>query len=183
MVVQLVDVHATRVPTDPEAPERALQAVLSHFRRLQRPVLHTLGNHCLYSFTRQQLNSRLGVSLKGGKEGSEAGLLHWRCLQRQIEGLAGRASPIFHARDMAAAAAAAATATAGIDGYNASLPHSYYTFRPPVHRGWRLLVLDGYELSVLGWSKDHFLYQQAAKVLAERNPNQVGPAQAVWAEG
>ena len=36
----------------------------------------------------------------------------------------------------------------GIQGSN-----SYYSFSP--HKAWRFLVLDGYDVSMLGWPKGH----------------------------
>lgn len=47
---------------------------------------------------------------------------------------------------------------------------SYYCFCP--HPAWRILVLDGYDVSLLGWPEDHPLHQQARRTLDERNPNQ-----------
>ncbi len=63
---------------------------------------------------------------------------------------------------------------AGIDGFkeDPSLPHSYYAFSP--HPDWRLVVLDGYDISLLGWPEGHPLHEEAARILHERNPNQVG---------
>ena len=48
---------------------------------------------------------------------------------------------------------------------------SYYAFCP--HPGWRFIVLDGYDVSVLGWPPGHPLHEQAQQILDERNPNQV----------
>ena len=48
---------------------------------------------------------------------------------------------------------------------------SYYAFSP--HPAWRIMVLDGYDVSLLGWPEQHPLHQQARSILAERNPNQV----------
>lgn len=48
---------------------------------------------------------------------------------------------------------------------------SYYAFAP--HPAWRIIVLDGYDVSLLGWPADHPLHQQALSILDERNPNQV----------
>lgn len=48
---------------------------------------------------------------------------------------------------------------------------SYYRFTP--HPAWQIVVLDGYDVSLLGWPQDHPLHQQACRILDERNPNQV----------
>lgn len=48
---------------------------------------------------------------------------------------------------------------------------SYYAFQP--HPRWRFLVLDGYDLSLLGWPPDHPNHQQALQILNEQNPNEV----------
>jgi len=48
---------------------------------------------------------------------------------------------------------------------------SYYSFSP--HPAWRFVVLDGYDVSMLGWPPGHPLHQQAAAILEERNPNKV----------
>ena len=48
---------------------------------------------------------------------------------------------------------------------------SYYSFEP--HASWRFIVLDGYDVSVLGWPPGHPLHEQAQTILESRNPNQV----------
>ena len=35
-------------------------------------------------------------------------------------------------------------------------------------------MLDGYDVSLLGWPQEHPLHQQAQQILQERNPNQAG---------
>ncbi|KAK9808721.1 hypothetical protein WJX72_002505 [[Myrmecia] bisecta] len=52
----------------------------------------------------------------------------------------------------------------GVDG------GSYYSFSP--HPRWRFVVLDGYEVSVLGWPAGHPLHEQAKRILDERNPHE-----------
>ena len=47
---------------------------------------------------------------------------------------------------------------------------SYYSFSP--HARWRVIVLDGYDVSLLGWPPEHPLHQRALQILNERNPNQ-----------
>ena len=51
---------------------------------------------------------------------------------------------------------------------------SYYSFSP--HASWRVIVLDGYDISLLGWPPEHPLHQQALQILNERNPNQACPS-------
>lgn len=48
---------------------------------------------------------------------------------------------------------------------------SYYSFSP--HKAWRFVVLDGYDVSMLGWPANHPLHTQAKAILDERNVNQV----------
>lgn len=50
---------------------------------------------------------------------------------------------------------------------------SYYSFSP--HAAWRIVVMDGYDVSLLGWPEEHPLHQQARRILAERNPNKASP--------
>ena len=49
---------------------------------------------------------------------------------------------------------------------------SYYSFSP--HAAWRIVVLDGYDVSLLGWPPEHPLHQQALQILDKHNPNQAG---------
>ena len=49
---------------------------------------------------------------------------------------------------------------------------SYYSLAPA--RGWRLLMLDAYDVSLLGWPPGHPHHAQAAAILDQRNPNEVG---------
>ena len=39
----------------------AITSVLDEFAGLDKHVHHIIGNHCLYNFSRQELNERLGV--------------------------------------------------------------------------------------------------------------------------
>ena len=48
---------------------------------------------------------------------------------------------------------------------------SYYAL--DVAPGWRLLVLDAYDISMLGWPPGHPHHAQAVATLNERNPNAV----------
>ena len=48
---------------------------------------------------------------------------------------------------------------------------SYYALAPA--RGWRLLMLDAYDVSLLGWPPGHPHHTQAAAILDDRNPNEV----------
>lgn len=58
----------------------------------------------------------------------------------------------------------------GIDRLQDARPHSYYTVSP--FPGWRLIVLDGYDVSALGWEPGHPLHEQAMGLLESRNPNE-----------
>lgn len=48
--------------------------------------------------------------------------------------------------------------------------NSYYTFCPAP--GFRIVVLDGFDISVLGWPEGHPHRNEAIRVLKERNPNE-----------
>jgi manganese-dependent ADP-ribose/CDP-alcohol diphosphatase len=47
---------------------------------------------------------------------------------------------------------------------------SYYCFRPAA--GYRFLVLDGYDVSLLGWPPGHPHHEQARALLEAKNPNE-----------
>jgi manganese-dependent ADP-ribose/CDP-alcohol diphosphatase len=46
---------------------------------------------------------------------------------------------------------------------------SYYSFDP--HPGFKFVVLDGYDVSALGWPEDHPYTKLAIEILNTRNPN------------
>jgi manganese-dependent ADP-ribose/CDP-alcohol diphosphatase len=48
---------------------------------------------------------------------------------------------------------------------------SYYSVTP--HPGWKIVMLDAYDVSALGREASHPHSQMAAALLAERNPNHV----------
>ena len=58
--------------------------------------------------------------------------------------------------------------TADIEGVEGA---SYYAFSP--HRDWRFIVLDSYDVSVLGWPEGHPNRDAAVEILDEKNPNEV----------
>lgn len=60
----------------------------------------------------------------------------------------------------------------GIDLFQDAAPHSYYAVTPA--QGWRFVVLDGYDVSFLGWPPGHPLHERAVALLEARNPNKVG---------
>mmetsp|Transcript_19824 Transcript_19824/g.59886 ORF Transcript_19824/g.59886 Transcript_19824/m.59886 type:complete len:388 (-) Transcript_19824:329-1492(-) len=94
--------------------EAALSVVLDAFNELGKPHYHTIGNHCLYNFTREQLNQRLKIP---GRDGG-----------------------------------------------------SYYSFSP--HPDWLLIVIDTYDISMLGSSPGEQHHEQAKQILAENNPSE-----------
>lgn len=48
---------------------------------------------------------------------------------------------------------------------------SYYSFSP--HPGWLFVVLDAYDVSLLGWPEGHPHHLQAQAILEKNNPNKV----------
>lgn len=92
--------------------EAAMQSVLSEFAKLQKPVYHMIGNHCLYNLPRHRLNELLSIKSKA----------------------------------------------------------SYYSFSP--HKAWRFVVIDGYDVSMLGWPDSHPLHAEAKAILDEKNVNE-----------
>jgi manganese-dependent ADP-ribose/CDP-alcohol diphosphatase len=48
---------------------------------------------------------------------------------------------------------------------------SYYSFSP--HPAWRFVIIDAYDISLLGWPDDHPRHLQAQAILDRENPNQV----------
>mmetsp|Transcript_38934 Transcript_38934/g.98585 ORF Transcript_38934/g.98585 Transcript_38934/m.98585 type:complete len:361 (+) Transcript_38934:202-1284(+) len=58
----------------------------------------------------------------------------------------------------------------GIPSLDAAVGSSYYSVSP--HPGWRIVLLDAYDVSELGWEAGHPHAQMAARLLEERNPNQ-----------
>lgn len=107
--------------------ETALAAAIECFDDLGAPVLHCIGNHCLYNAPRSKLNELLGID--------------------------------------------AHKVTSQLSGQ-----HSYFTFRPSIESGteagYRFVVLDGYDVSLLGWPEGHPLHEQAKSVLRTHNKNQ-----------
>lgn len=164
----IVDFHNTRHGSS----QAALEAAVETFEALGAPVLHCIGNHCLYNAPRPVLNALLGIDA-----------------HRDAEPPAPRPGS---ASDTAA-------------GPPAAGQHSYFAFDPPVEGpGYRVLVLDGYDVSLLGWPPGHPAHEAAAATLAARNPNAdwnsgaglqgldrrfvkfggaAGPAQIAWLRG
>lgn len=99
--------------------DKALTDVLGKFEALEKPVLHILGNHCLYNMSRGLLNDRLRISE-------------------------------FTSDDNV-------------------LSHSYYTFQP--HENWKFIIIDGYDVSILGSPEGHLHHLQAVATLDKHNPN------------
>lgn len=48
---------------------------------------------------------------------------------------------------------------------------SYYSFSP--HPEWRLVMLDAFDVSMLGWPAGHPNHEAAHAILDEHNPNEV----------
>lgn len=176
--------------------------MLEQFGRLGRPTLHMLANHDLYNFSRPELNERLGGwvgSLVYGwvrwwVGGWVGVLVHANAARRACLGTMPGTStcaaaqhqytPSSHTSSEKAAPChlmppscstlwATPPLLVGINGFkpDPAAHHSYYAFQP--HPRWRLLVLDGYDVSLLGWPPGHSRHEEAARILDLRNPNQV----------
>jgi manganese-dependent ADP-ribose/CDP-alcohol diphosphatase len=139
------------------AAEAAFAAAHAAFAPLgAAPVLHCSANHDLFcaaaidpAAPRRALNARLGIDALKAAGAALGGAPAERASSSShpaAEGLADGGDP------------------AGGD-------HSYYSFRHPAAPGWRFLVLDGYEVSVLGWEAGHPLRAEAEAILAANNPN------------
>lgn len=55
---------------------------------------------------------------------------------------------------------------------------SYYSFSP--HPAWLFVVLDAYDISLLGWPQDHPRHLEAEAILDKHNPNKVCTAGSDW---
>ena len=121
----IVDYHASKRGVSQEA----LEAIVECFDSLNTPVLHCIGNHCLYNAPRHVLNEQLGIDAHKEKSGD--------ILKQQ---------------------------------------HSYFSFKPTMRvQGstvYRFLVLDGYDISVLGWPEGHPNRNKALEILNAINPNE-----------
>lgn len=95
-------------------------------------------------------------------------------LDRVLTGLAGgRRDARVHScvgnHCLAAVGRAHLNARLGVPPPPAAGDHSYYEAR--LGPGWRLVVLDGYDVSLLGWPAADARHAAAAALLAARNPN------------
>lgn len=121
----IVDYHAKKHGES----EAALDAILECFDGLDgRPVLHCIGNHCLYNAPRHVLNEKLGIREK---------------VQSSGNGVVGK--------------------------------HSYFSFKPKMRAQesvqYNFIVLDGYDVSLLGWEPGHPHHEKAREILDSMNPN------------
>lgn len=112
----IVDYHAKQHGHS----DQALADIVACFDELEKPVLHCIGNHCLYNHPRHVLNERLGIDVhKGCSDAS----------------------------------------------------HSYFTFRPPGQKH-AFIILDGYDVSLLGYPPGHSHHELAKAILDRENPNE-----------
>jgi manganese-dependent ADP-ribose/CDP-alcohol diphosphatase len=124
----IVDAHAV----NHQCSEEALNQVLDIFESLApRPILHCIGNHCLYNAPRHVLNKSLGIN--------DHKIVH-----------------------------------PGEDGHPGE--HSYFVCRPYKSSGsecgkYAFIVLDGYDVSILGYEAGHPHHELAKSILEEKNPN------------
>ena len=125
----IVDFHASKHGVS----NQALEEIIQTFDQLSpRPVLHCIGNHCLYNAPRHVLNECLGIDDHKSQVATEE------------------------------------------DGESASSScgvHSYFVFRPP-GKGLAFFVLDGYDVSILGYPPGHPNHELAKRILEEKNPNE-----------
>ena len=125
----IVDAHAV----NHQCSEQALTQVLDIFEVLApRPILHCIGNHCLYNAPRHVLNVSLGIN--------DHKIVH-----------------------------------PGEDGHPGE--HSYFVCRPyKSSEGecgkYAFIVLDGYDVSILGYEAGHPHHELAKSILEEKNPNE-----------
>lgn len=109
------------------------------------PVLHILGNHCFYNLTRPELNDRLGIHAWTREH-----------------------------TDVIAAPLPATSTTEKAEKPEKpekAHPHSYYSVCPVP--GWRVVVVDAYDVSLLGWADGHPHHTLAADILNRENINEV----------
>lgn len=130
-IVQLGDVIDGSARLD-GASELTTERVLKAFAPLVRPtpfpfLVHTIGNHELYNFNREQLPK---VLLQGTESSNPFVLFH--------------------------------------------------SFSP--FPGWRFIVLDPFDLAIIGWDRGHPNRVEALRVLREHNPNDV-ESDADWRTG
>lgn len=57
----------------------------------------------------------------------------------------------------------------GIHHLTDGQPHSYYSYSP--HPLYKLIFIDGYDVSFLGWPPGHPRHEEAVKILNQHNPN------------
>lgn len=73
-------------------------------------------------------------------------------------------------RGAAGSTGAGGSAEEGSGSQSCCPSHSYYSYSPAP--GWTFLVLDGYDISLLGWPPGHPHHELAAALLDEHNPNE-----------
>jgi manganese-dependent ADP-ribose/CDP-alcohol diphosphatase len=116
----IVDFHASKHGVSNEA----LDEIIETFDQLSpKPVLHCIGNHCLYNAPRHVLNECLGIDDHKSQGEEPCGV------------------------------------------------HSYFVFRPH-EANLAFFVLDGYDISILGYPPGHPNHEIAKAILEEKNPNE-----------
>lgn len=186
--------HNAILPASPRAttprPDTALEAVLSEFAPLRVPVLHMLGNHCLWNHPRGILNARLRIDAfqaaelasRGEDEEAESqqassasSLPVWRVyddFEPSLRTPGSPQSPLPSPRSPPPSPLPLRLPTHVLSREPHPLPParaSYYSYSP--HPRWRVVVLDGYAISLLGWPRWHPAHEAASRHLADRNPN------------
>lgn len=130
--------------------------MLAELDALQAPTYHMLGNHCLYNLPRDVLNQhlKLGRAATGAVSSSSSS---GPCT--------GQPSSTSHP----STSSSSSSSDPSCSSHPSSDAVSYYAFSP--HPSFRIIVLDSYDVSALGWPAGHPLHEQAMATLTANNPN------------
>lgn len=113
-------------------------------------------------------NSRLGVcadtELHHSEKALRVALQHFDRLGRPTLHLLGNHELYQHSREELNRRLGISALQRGV------VPHSYYTFHPAP--GFRFIMMDGYDVSILGWPPGHPGHEQAQRLLSKHNPNE-----------
>jgi len=176
-----------------EKSEEAMERVLQSFNEFTTgPIYHLLGNHCLYHLTRDIIHPKYSLTrssgnlqasiddvISGPEPTSEDGII---TKKRKVEDSATSATTTTtttndqHATDSnstnntttSSSTTNPTTSKAG-DDLILQNAHHYHSFTP--HKSVRFLLLDTYDISLLGWPEGHPHIAMATAILDKNNPN------------